>query len=361
MRCLHILPPGTCKILRRGAAFYLSLLFSLNSLGSLVTCTPKSPILMSNPEAGIRVEGLTKIYGTQRAVDNISFRVPQGQIVGFLGPNGAGKSTTMKILTCFLPATEGNAWVEGLSVKEQPDAVRRNIGYLPEHNPLYLDMYVYEFLRFAGRLYGMTGKQLKTRVPRVVEQTGLGPEQHKKIGMLSKGFRQRVGLAQALIHDPPVLILDEPTSGFDPNMVIEIRKLIQQLGKEKTVLFSSHILSEVEAVARRVVIIHKGQILQDAPLTDLQAGADGETILEVEFEQPGFDPQPLQQLAGVRKVEAQSSTAFKLYAEAGSDIRKAVYEQSVAQANPILALNKVQSRLEDVFRQLTNPEQAPSN
>jgi ABC-2 type transport system ATP-binding protein len=221
----------------------------------------------------IRLEDLTKAYGEQLAVDHIGFEARQGEILGFLGPNGAGKSTTMKLITGFIPPTEGTAYVDNLDVLEAPLAVRRRIGYLPEHNPLYLDMYVHEFLRFTGRIFGYRGKQLTQRVAAMIAQTGLGPEQHKKIGMLSKGYRQRVGLAQALIHDPGTLILDEPTSGLDPNQVVEIRNLIQSMGREKTILFSSHILSEVEAVADRVIIIHKGGIVQDSPIAELRQQA----------------------------------------------------------------------------------------
>jgi ABC-2 type transport system ATP-binding protein len=218
----------------------------------------------------IRVANLVKAYGEQLAVNDVSFDVPSGQIVGFLGPNGAGKSTTMKIITGFLPATSGTVMLEDLDVRRHSLDVRRRIGYLPEHNPLYMEMYVQEFLRFVGRLYGLRTASLKERVSAVIDQTGLGPEAHKKIGMLSKGYRQRVGLAQALVHDPEVLILDEPTSGLDPNQVVEIRSLIQSLGETKTVLFSSHVLSEVEAIADRIVIIHQGQLRTNTLMDDLQ-------------------------------------------------------------------------------------------
>jgi len=230
----------------------------------------------------IQIENLTKQYGTQKAVNNVSFAVQKGEIVGFLGPNGAGKSTTMKIITGYLSATSGTVTVGGFDVVTNQMAVRRLIGYLPEHNPLYLEMYVKEFLEFVGKLYGLTGPLLRQRLSEMVELCGLGAEQHKKIGQLSKGYRQRVGLAQALIHNPAVLILDEATTGLDPNQIIEIRHLIKNVGHDKTVLFSSHIMQEVEAVCNRVVIINQGQIVANRLLNDLKN--DG-TPLETIFRQ----------------------------------------------------------------------------
>jgi len=227
----------------------------------------------------IGIQQLTKIYGHQRAVNDISFAVQPGEIVGFLGPNGAGKSTTMKIITSYLSATSGRVEVCGFDVKKQSMEVRRNIGYLPEHNPLYTDMYVKEFLRFVGALYGLKSNKMTARVAEMIEMCGLGVEQHKKIGQLSKGYRQRVGLAQALIHNPPVLILDEATTGLDPNQIIEIRQLIKTVGGEKTVLFSSHIMQEVEAICDRVVIINRGVVIADRNLADLQN--EGKSLEEV--------------------------------------------------------------------------------
>lgn len=227
----------------------------------------------------IKVQNLSKVYGTQKAVDNISFEVNKGEIIGFLGPNGAGKSTTMKILTGYIPATDGTAEVNGFDVKTSPMQVKRNIGYLPEHNPLYLDMYVKEFLAFAGSLYGLKGRALKIKIDETIEKVGLGLEKHKKIGQLSKGYRQRVGLAQALIHNPDVLILDEPTTGLDPNQLVEIRDLIKNVGKDKTVIFSTHIMQEVEAICDRVIIINRGKIVTDSTLSDLKKG--GKAIEEV--------------------------------------------------------------------------------
>lgn len=223
----------------------------------------------------IQVESLTKVYGSQKAVDNISFTAGAG-VLGFLGPNGAGKSTTMKILTTFIPQTSGTASVCGYDVEQQPLDVKRCIGYLPESNPLYTDMYVRESLAFVAGVHGL--KSPGSRIEEIIELTGLGPEKHKKIGQLSKGYRQRVGLAQAILHDPQVLILDEPTSGLDPNQLIGIRQLILQLGKTKTVILSTHIMQEVEAVCDHVIIINKGQIAADDTLNGLRKKHEGKTL-----------------------------------------------------------------------------------
>ncbi len=230
----------------------------------------------------ITVQALTKIYGSQKAVDNISFTASPGGVLGFLGPNGAGKSTTMKILTTFIPQTTGNATVCGFDVKTQPLEVKRNIGYLPESNPLYLDMYVKESLNFIADVHHLPSP--KNKIAEVIEQTGLGPEQHKKIGQLSKGYRQRVGLAQAILHDPQVLILDEPTSGLDPNQLIGIRQLILDLGKTKTVILSTHIMQEVEAVCSNVIIINKGRIVADDTLAGLREKNEGKTLENIFIE-----------------------------------------------------------------------------
>lgn len=227
----------------------------------------------------IQVTNLSKIYGAQRAIDGISFDLKPGEIVGFLGPNGAGKSTTMKILTGYLQPTSGSARIADFDVLEQPMQARRTIGYLPEHNPLYLDMYVREFLLFSGKLYGLGGDALSQRVNEMVTMCGLEAEKHKKIGQLSKGYRQRVGLAQSFLHDPSVLILDEPTTGLDPNQILEIRELIRTAGKNKTVLFSTHIMQEVEALCDRVIIINKGKVVSDSSLVALsETGASLEDI-----------------------------------------------------------------------------------
>ncbi|MCF2489935.1 ATP-binding cassette domain-containing protein [Dyadobacter sp. CY347] len=222
----------------------------------------------------IQVTNLTKLYGTQRAIDGISFSLKKGEIVGFLGPNGAGKSTTMKILTGYLKASEGSAKVSDYDVTDEPMPARRTIGYLPEHNPLYLDMYVSEFLLFSGKLYGMKSAELRTRVDEVIALCGLEVEKRKKIGQLSKGYRQRVGLAQSFLHNPSVLILDEPTTGLDPNQIQEIRDVIRNAGKDKTVLFSTHIMQEVEALCDRVIIINKGKVVSDSSLDELRKTGD---------------------------------------------------------------------------------------
>ena len=218
----------------------------------------------------ITVQQLSKVYGQQRAVDSITFEIEKGEIVGFLGPNGAGKSTTMKILTGYLAATEGSARINGLEVSQNAIEVKRQVGYLPEHNPLYLEMYVEEFLEFVGQLYGLKGKTLQNRVGELIDLVGLTPERKKKIAQLSKGYRQRVGIAQALIHNPNVLILDEPTTGLDPNQLTEIRNLIKTVAKEKTIILSTHIMQEVESLCSRVIIINKGKIVVDATLESLQ-------------------------------------------------------------------------------------------
>ena len=222
----------------------------------------------------IQVNNLTKVYGVQRAIDGISFNLKPGEIVGFLGPNGAGKSTTMKILTGYLKPSEGVAKVADYDVAAQSMSARRSIGYLPEHNPLYLDMYVREFLLFSGKLYGLSDDSLKSRVNEMIVMCGLEVEKHKKIGQLSKGYRQRVGLAQSFLHDPSVLILDEPTTGLDPNQIQEIRELIRTAGKDKTVLFSTHIMQEVEALCDRVIIINKGKVVSDSSLETLRASGN---------------------------------------------------------------------------------------
>lgn len=227
----------------------------------------------------LKVQNLTKIYGTQKAVNDISFEAKKGEIVGFLGPNGAGKSTTMKIATCYLTATSGTVEVCGFDVQKSPMEARKNIGYLPEHNPLYLEMYVKEFLEFIGGIYGLKGQNLQKRIDEIIELLGLTLEYKKKIGQLSKGYRQRVGLAQALIHDPQVLILDEPTTGLDPNQLAEIRGVIRNIGREKTVIFSTHIMQEVEAICDRVIIINRGNIVKDTSLSSLQQA--GKTMEEV--------------------------------------------------------------------------------
>ena len=298
----------------------------------------------------VKVSNLTKLYGQQKALDNISFELKNGEILGFLGPNGAGKSTMMKILTCYIPQTAGKAEVCGFDVAENPIEVRKNIGYLPEHNPLYLDMYVREYLEFVAGLFKL--KNIKERVSEMIEITGLTPERHKLIGALSKGYRQRVGIAQALIHNPPVLILDEPTSGLDPNQLVEIRQLIKNIGKEKTVMFSSHIMQEVEATSDRVIIINKGRIVADKKASELQSSSKAQQIITVEFEKP-VDEKLLRKIAGVEKVVAENNNLFKLYSSSQSDLRAAVSQFAQQQQVLILTLQKEEQKLENIFRELT--------
>lgn len=298
----------------------------------------------------VKVANLTKLYGQQKALDNVSFELKSGEILGFLGPNGAGKSTMMKILTCYIPQTAGKAEVCGFDVAENPIEVRKNIGYLPEHNPLYLDMYVREYLEFVAGLFKL--KNIKERVGEMIEITGLSPEKHKLIGALSKGYRQRVGIAQALIHNPPVLILDEPTSGLDPNQLVEIRQLIKNIGKEKTVMFSSHIMQEVEAISDRVIIINKGKIVADKKASELQSSSKAQQIITVEFDKP-VDEKLLRKIAGVEKVVAENNNLFKLYSSSQSDLRAAVSQFAQQQQVLILTLQKEEQKLENIFRELT--------
>src|SRR5882672_10135663 len=249
----------------------------------------------------LTIQNLTKIYGQQKAVDNISFSVEAGEIVGFLGPNGAGKSTTMKIATGYLPPSGGRVVVGGFDVAERPMQVKKIVGYLPEHNPLYLDMFVHEYLHFIGGVYQMPASLLRPRIKEIIEMCGLGQEQNKLIGALSKGYRQRVGLAQALIHNPEVLILDEPTSGLDPNQLVEIRKLIKEISRNKTVIFSTHIMQEVQALCDRVIVIHHGQLVADDRLRNLVEQTKNSIVIVVEFKNP-VPPEGLATLTGVEKV-----------------------------------------------------------
>ncbi|WP_019948506.1 gliding motility-associated ABC transporter ATP-binding subunit GldA [Hymenobacter aerophilus] len=300
----------------------------------------------------VEVQHLTKTFGTQAAVDDISFSVGKGEILGFLGPNGAGKSTTMKMALGYLPPSAGTVVVEGFDVRTAPLEVRRRVGYLPEHNPLYLDMYVHEYLEFIGSVHGLGGSGLRQRVRQLVERVGLGHEQNKLIGALSKGYRQRVGLAQALIHDPGVLILDEPTTGLDPNQIGEIRQLIRELGQDKTVIFSTHILPEVAALCSRAVIISRGRLVADSPVAELGARAAGETVIRAEFEQP-IDTAPLLALPGVQAAELEAGTTYRIRARAGTDQRGAISRLAAAQGWVLLGLRQEEQSLEQVFQQLT--------
>jgi ABC-2 type transport system ATP-binding protein len=296
----------------------------------------------------IKVQQLTKIYGEQKAIDNISFEVHQGEILGFLGPNGAGKSTTMKILTCYQPPTSGSAVVYGFDAVKQSMEVRKNIGYLPEHNPLYLEMYIKEFLSFIADLHHVKNKH--KRIAEMVELTGLGIEQHKKIGQLSKGYRQRTGLAAALIHDPKVLILDEPTTGLDPNQIVEIRSLIKEIGKNKTVILSTHIMQEVQAMCNRVIIINKGNIVADDKIEKLQQLNKNEKIFIVEFDK-AIDKNLIQQIAGVKNCTDLEDNKWKIFSE--DDIRNKIFDFAVKNNISLLSLNEEKQSLEDIFRHLT--------
>ncbi|MEY4875308.1 MAG: hypothetical protein RI955_187 [Bacteroidota bacterium] len=296
----------------------------------------------------ILVNQLTKNYGEQKAIDNISFEVKPGEILGFLGPNGAGKSTTMKILTCYIPPTTGSASVCGFDINKQSMDVRKNIGYLPEHNPLYLEMYVKEYLSFIADLHKVQNK--KKRIDEMVELTGLGIEQHKKIGQLSKGYRQRTGLASALIHDPKVLILDEPTTGLDPNQIVEIRSLIKEIGKNKTVILSTHIMQEVQAMCNRVIIINKGNIVADDKIEKLQQLNKNEKIFIVEFDK-AIDKNLIQQIAGVKKCNDLADNKWKIFSE--DDIRNKIFDFAVKNNISLLSLNEEKQSLEDIFRHLT--------
>ncbi len=303
----------------------------------------------------VEVKNLTKIYGSQRAVDDISFSVKSGEIVGFLGPNGAGKSTTMKIATCYLPPSSGSVMVSGFDVEENPIEVRRHVGYLPEHNPLYLDMYVQEYLQFIGSLHNLSGSALNTRVREMVDLVGLQREQGKKIGALSKGYRQRVGLAQALVHNPDVLILDEPTTGLDPNQIQEIRNVIKNIGREKTVIFSTHIMQEVAAICDRVVIINRGKLVADSSVADLEANKKGQRVTIAEFEQPA-DEKMLKGLPMVKEVTKLQGNTYRIVSAQAEDPRGAISKLAAEQNWILLGLRQEESSLEKVFQQLTNSD-----
>ena len=300
----------------------------------------------------IKVTDISKVYGTQKALNKVSFEVSSGEIIGFLGPNGAGKSTMMKIITCFIPQTEGSVSVCGYDVVEQSIEVRKNVGYLPEHNPLYLDMYVKEYLHFIGGLHKMSNNQLAKRVPEMIDSVGLQVEQNKKIGALSKGYRQRVGLAQALIHNPNVLILDEPTTGLDPNQLAEIRELIRSVGKEKTVMLSTHIMQEVMAICDRVIIINKGEIVADETTAVLQQQNGSEIIVTVEFDK-AVTTTDLNKIEGVISAQNTSGNTWKIKSADGKDIRSILFKWAVENNLSVLTMQREEQSLEDVFLKLT--------
>lgn len=308
------------------------------------------------------MHNLTKLYGEQKAVDDISFDVKTGEILGFLGPNGAGKTTTMKIITCYMPPTSGDVQVDGLDNAEHSLEVRKKIGYLPEMNPLYLDMNVVDYLEYSAQLHGMKGNSTSHRLKEMVHTCGLEDVRHKDIGELSKGYRQRVGLAQAMIHDPEVLILDEPTSGLDPNQIVEIRNLIKQLGRAKTVILSTHILSEVQATCTRVLIINEGKIVADGTPEQLQQEFHGAESLTLELKTSLTDPvndisPKLQSVGSVTAVELlsakDSSSRFTLHVEKNADIREPLFRLAVAQGWVILEMHRKTTSLEEVFHKLT--------
>lgn len=294
---------------------------------------------------------VSKAYGKQMALDQVTFSIDQGEVVALLGPNGAGKSTMMKIIACYLPQSSGQVRVCNIDVARNPLAVKKNVGYLPENNPLYLDMYVKEYLYFVAGLYSL-GNRGKERVEEMIEMTGLTAEYRKTIGALSKGYRQRVGLAQALIHDPKVLILDEPTSGLDPNQLAEIRQLIKEAGKEKTVILSTHIMQEVEAVCNRVIIVNQGRIMADAPTGEVQLLNKARAVIVAEFDQ-AIDLEKIRQMDGIMDVVKESATVYRIFTGSSRDIRPDIFEFAVQNKLVLLSIEQKKQSLEEVFRQMT--------
>ena len=299
----------------------------------------------------IEIKGVSKLYGTQKALDNIDLTINKGEVVGLLGPNGAGKSTLMKIITSFITPTTGNVIINGVDILEDSLTPRKSIGYLPELNPLYGELYVREYLEFVLRLY-KTEFNVKDRVEEIIELTGLTPESHKKIEELSKGYKQRVGLAQALIHDPEILILDEPTSGLDPNQLVEIRNIISELGKEKTVILSTHIMQEVESVCDRVVIIHKGKVIADDSTRNIWKYAGTGNYFEIEFKE-NIDESLLKNLPFVMKVSFKENGKWLVEAEKGKDIRESLFVFATDNNIHILSMIQVEQSMEDIFHSLT--------
>ena len=305
----------------------------------------------------IIVENLTKKYGEQKAVNDISFKIETGEVVGFLGPNGAGKSTTMKMITCFMAPSIGNITVDDISVNENQSLIKKKIGYLPENNPLYFDMSIVDYLRFTAEIQGVSKSDIPGRIGEMIELCGLAREKHKNINELSKGFRQRVGLAQAMIHDPEVLILDEPTTGLDPNQIVEIRKLIKELGKQKTVILSSHILSEVEATCDRILIINRGRIVADGTSETLRSQADDQELLTVHITPLNEELETsLLGLGSVEKVSAIEDKPgfYSIQSKPNMESRKAIFDLCVKKKWYLLEMTGIETRLEDVFRDLTN-------
>jgi len=301
----------------------------------------------------IIVSNISKQFGRQLALDQVSFSIQPGEIVGLLGPNGAGKSTMMKIITCFIPPTSGDISVHGFDIREQSLEVRKKVGYLPENNPLYTDMYIKEYLEFVAGIHQL-GKNTHKRVAEMMEVTGLNPEKSKKIGALSKGYRQRVGLAQAMIHDPEVLILDEPTSGLDPNQLIEIRNLIVEIGRQKTIMLSTHILQEVEAICSRAIIINQGKIVADDTTGHLLSNAAGGELVMVEFDKE-IQPAGLKSIKGVVTVKKMQGQSWLVESAKDTDVRQEIFRYAVDNGLTVLSMQKQSNSLEDVFQQLTKP------
>ena len=305
----------------------------------------------------IQVENITKSYGRQKAVDRISFNVKTGEILGFLGPNGAGKTTTMKMITSYLAPEEGNIIIGGKSMLEEADELKRHIGYLPENNPLYMDMPVIDYLQFSAEILGIPKDKIPERIREMVRITGLNAEKHKKIGELSKGYRQRVGLAQAMIHDPDILILDEPTSGLDPNQIVEIRKLIRELGKEKTVILSTHILQEVEATCDRILIINKGQIVADGTAETLSRQVQGQQLLHVKIEDgdPNEIFKALQNLPAISLVDFtdRQKNKFEVQSKPEMTSNREIFKLCVDRGWALTEMIPIETKLEDIFRELT--------
>ncbi|MFW6370205.1 MAG: gliding motility-associated ABC transporter ATP-binding subunit GldA [Bacteroidota bacterium] len=300
----------------------------------------------------VHVEHVTKKYGEQLALDDVSFEIKSGEIVGFIGPNGAGKSTMMKIMSGYIPPSKGTVTVHGKDVIEAPTEMQKILGYLPENNPLYLDQYVVEYLTFIAGIYQL-GKNTKQKVKDIIQKTGLTKEKHKKIGSLSKGYRQRVGLAQALIHDPQVLILDEPTTGLDPNQIIEIRDLIRESGHNKTVLLSTHIMQEVEAICDRILIIHQGKIVADDTTTNIHKIMSKPTReLLVEFDKP-IEPALIKKIQGIEEIVVQGENKYLIHSSGDIDIRSDIFSFAVQQELKVLTLQVQEHNLEDIFHQLT--------
>ena len=299
----------------------------------------------------IEIKNVTKEYGLQKALNDVSFTVNQGEILGFLGPNGAGKSTLMKIITCYIPPTSGTVIVDGYDVLEDSLEIRKNVGYLPEHNPLYLDMYVKEYLSFIAGVHKLNNKKVK--VSNAIELVGLGLEQNKKIGQLSKGYKQRVGLAQALIHDPNVLILDEPTSGLDPNQLADIREVIKNIGKEKTVMFSSHIMQEVEAICDRIVIINRGNLLVDKDASQIMNAGSDRQIVVVEFDKQ-VSKTELKSIGCVDKVKELGNNNWEIISNKPEDLRAEIAKFAASKGLLVLSLQKETQKLENIFKELTH-------